>query len=151
MSAEPTLRSLDERVGELEEWRGAVIKRMTENGASLDKLALVVGSPPTDDSKGTGMAADVAVLKETVGEEPSEIRGTTGSGMARMVFDVHKLVMERKGFWPGVVDKTKSVTVVLAFIVACATVLSGCAAVATYLIRVAVANSSQIAHPAPKP
>ena len=151
MIAKPTLETLDVRVNELEEWKGSVIKRINENGVALDGLSKTVGAYPTEEEAGSGMALDVTNLAKTVGEEPSELKGTAGSGMAKMLSEVHKLTMAHKGFWPGVVDKTKSITVVLTFIVVCATVLSGCAAIATYLIRVAVNNSTQIAHPAPKP
>lgn len=145
----PTLETLDIRVSELEEWKGAMIGEMSKTSVSLRALTTVVGSYPDDDDKGSGMAADVAMLKETVGEEPSEMKGTPGSGMAKMVSEVHKLTMKRQGIWPGAVSAIKSMTTVLTFVVVSATVISGCAAGATYLIRIAVQNTSQIAHPAP--
>lgn len=151
MTAKPTVETLDIRVGELEEWKGSMIKRMTENGVALDALNKTVGKYPTDEEEGSGLALDFTKMKETVGEEPSEMKGTPGSGMAKMVSEVHKITMAKKGFWPGVVDKTKAITVVLTFVVVAATVISGCVAGSTYLIRLAVNNSVQIAHPTPKP
>ena len=151
MSAKPTLETLDVRVGELEEWKGSVIKRINENGVSLDGLSKTVGKYPTEEEEGSGMALDVTNLIKTVGEEPSKLKGTDGSGMAKMLSEVHSFTTAKQGFWPGIVTTTKSITIMLSFIVAAATVLSGCAAVATYLIRVAVVNSTQIAHPTPAP
>lgn len=151
MTAKPTLETLDIRVNDLEEWKGSVIKRMNENGVSLDNLNATVGSYPSEDEAGSGMALDVTNLIKTVGEEPSELKGTPGSGMAKLVSEVHKFTIAKKGFWPDIVDKTKSVTVMLTFVVVAATVISGCAAGATFLIRIAVQNSTQIAHPVAKP
>lgn len=142
----PTVETLDVRVEDLENWRDEVIKVLQTSGESLETLKTVVGSYPTDDDEGAGLARDLVTLKDSFGEEPSSLKGTPGSGAAKLLFEVHKSMTERHGFWPGVVMKVKGITVMLTFVVVASTVITGCAAAATYLIRLTVANTSVIAH-----
>lgn len=145
MSPKPTVENLDGRVAELETWKGEVVAQLSQTEASLKTLTVAVGERPSDDDPaGSGMAADIALLASTVGKEPSQLHGTAGSGMAKLVYDLHTAAFTRSKFWPGVLDKVRNVTAILTFVVVCATVISGCAAGATYLIRLTVHNTGSV-------
>lgn len=144
MGSRSDLSGLDERVADLEEWQGECI-------GTLSRLQRTVGEEPTDEIVGSGLAKDVKELKATIGEEPSTLRKTDGTGMARTIHEIHKWMSEERDRRveqekkpAALLRRLQTVAVIVGLVISTATVLSGCTAAATWFVRVAVHNTGAI-------
>lgn len=144
MGSRSDLSGLDDRVADLEVWRGECIGTMA-------KLQRTVGEEPSEDIAGSGLAKDVKELKATIGEEPSTLRKTEGTGMARTIHEIHKWMSEERDRRAeqdkkpaALLRRLQTVGIIVGLVISTATVLSGCTAAATWFVRVAVHNTGAI-------
>jgi len=140
----PSIHDVESRVAALEDEQFRCI-------GSIKQLRDTVGEEVSEERKASGLVKAVMELKETVGQEPSAIHKTDGTGMARMVHEVHAWMREERERVAkdeqkpaAFLRRLQTAATVIGLVISTATVLSGCAAAATWFTRMAVQNTGGI-------
>ena len=128
---------------QVEEWKGGVLAEVGKLSGEIKDVAKIVGSEPDGNGdQGSGLAAKVYRIDETIGRAPNAVTDDPGEGMAKTVAEMHSWMKNKTACEASSTKAIQYWTSLFGLIIAGCTVLSGAVIAMVWLSH----HLSSVAH-----